>query len=397
MQIRRCSGSGWFPQRDPKLNFICRRKLILTVNIDKNTEKDLQQVVERGSQLLNKARAELVDFTSHADVVNQPGHYVIYWEIKGEVEEGVLRECCREMDASFVDHGYVVSRKAHSIGPLELCIVERGTFKKILDYFVGNGAALSQFKTPRDASPNTNMSNWIECYSPSINAWRHVTRIPGLIENHTLKGFSMASIDDSIYIIGGRLSHKLPGHVQDEVDLEVQSSVLRYNVRDNKWHKCASLSTPRFDFACSVSDNKIYVAGGKCALTCPRGISSAEVYDPALDEWKALPNISTLRYKCVGVTWQGKIHVVGGFAERGNSNAEGPWHILERCSAEVYDSEHDRWNLMLGMWQLDVPPNQIVAMSGNLFSSGDCLNAWKGHIEAYDGNLICGMKLMDHI
>ncbi|KAK9285517.1 hypothetical protein L1049_024711 [Liquidambar formosana] len=142
-----------FHKGTPKLNFVCRRKLILTVNIDKNTEKDLQLVVERGSQLLtNKARAELVDFTSHADVLNQPGHYIIYWEIKGEVEERVLTECCREMDASFVDHGYVVSRRTNSIGPLELCIVERGTFKKILDHFIGNGAAFSQFKTPRCTS-----------------------------------------------------------------------------------------------------------------------------------------------------------------------------------------------------------------------------------------------------
>ncbi|KAK6252968.1 hypothetical protein QUC31_014688 [Theobroma cacao] len=141
-----------FHNGTPKLNFICRRKLILTVNIDKNTEKDLQLVVERGSQLLSKYRAELVDFTSYADVVHQPGHYIIYWEIKGDVEERVLGECCREMDASFVDHGYVVSRRTNSIGPLELCIVERGTFKKILDHFIGNGAALSQFKTPRCTS-----------------------------------------------------------------------------------------------------------------------------------------------------------------------------------------------------------------------------------------------------
>ncbi|KAI4322636.1 hypothetical protein L6164_022312 [Bauhinia variegata] len=138
-----------FHNGTPKLNFICRRKLILTVNIDKNTEKDLQLVVEMGSTLLNKAQAEVVDFTSCANVSNQPGHYVIYWEIRGEVEDKVLGESCTEMDASFVDHGYVVSRKTKSIGPLELCIVERGTFKKILDYFVANGSALSQFKTPR--------------------------------------------------------------------------------------------------------------------------------------------------------------------------------------------------------------------------------------------------------
>lgn len=141
-----------FHNGTPKLNFICRRKLILTVNIDKNTEKDLQIVVERGSQLLSKSKAELVDFTSHADLLTQPGHYIIYWEIKGEVEERVLGECCREMDASFVDHGYVVSRRSNSIGPLELRIVEKGTFKKILEHFIVNGSALSQFKTPRCTS-----------------------------------------------------------------------------------------------------------------------------------------------------------------------------------------------------------------------------------------------------
>lgn len=142
-----------FYKGTPKLNFVCRRKLILTVNIDKNTEKDLQLVVEKGSQILtNKARAELVDFTSHADVANDPGHYVIYWEIEGEAEEGVLGECCKEMDGSFVDHGYIVSRKMKSIGPLELRVVERGTFRKILEHFIGNGAALSQFKTPRCTS-----------------------------------------------------------------------------------------------------------------------------------------------------------------------------------------------------------------------------------------------------
>ncbi|KAF8413942.1 hypothetical protein HHK36_001938 [Tetracentron sinense] len=141
-----------FYKKTPKLNFICRRKLILTVNIDKNTEKDLQVVVERGSQLLSRTRAELVDFTSHADIANQPGHYIIYWEIKGEVEDRILGECCREMDASFVDHGYVVSRRTNSIGPLELRIVEKGTFKKILECFIGNGGAMSQFKTPRCTS-----------------------------------------------------------------------------------------------------------------------------------------------------------------------------------------------------------------------------------------------------
>ncbi|XP_028761584.1 indole-3-acetic acid-amido synthetase GH3.10-like [Neltuma alba] len=140
---------GGFHKGTPKLNFICRRKLILTINIDKNTEKDLQLVVERGSDLLNKEEAEVVDFTSYAEVSEPPGHYVIYWEIKGQADDMVLHRCCTQMDVSFVDHGYVVSRKTHAIGPLELRVVERGAFKRILDLFVASGAALGQFKTPR--------------------------------------------------------------------------------------------------------------------------------------------------------------------------------------------------------------------------------------------------------
>ncbi|KAI3812221.1 hypothetical protein L1987_16928 [Smallanthus sonchifolius] len=138
-----------FYEEAPKLKFLCRRKLILTVNIDKNTENDLQLAVQKGSQPLLKSRAELVDFTSHVNTTNQPGHYVIYWEIKGEVSEHVLARCCKEMDAAFVDHGYVVSRKTNSIGPLDLCIVEQGTFRKIMEHFIGNGATMSQFKIPR--------------------------------------------------------------------------------------------------------------------------------------------------------------------------------------------------------------------------------------------------------
>ncbi|MCI41214.1 F-box/kelch-repeat protein, partial [Trifolium medium] len=54
--------------------------------------------------------------------------------------------------------------------------------------------------------------------------------------------------------------------------------------------------------------------------------------------------------------------------------------IVERSSAEVLDTQARKWDLITGMWQLDVPPNQIVAVNDTLFSSGDCLNAWKGHV-----------------
>ncbi|CAN6689880.1 unnamed protein product [Malus baccata var. baccata] len=55
----------------------------------------------------------------------------------------------------------------------------------------------------REPAANLNISNWIECYDPSTNMWTHASSIPGLTENHVLKGFAMVSLRDSVYIIGG--------------------------------------------------------------------------------------------------------------------------------------------------------------------------------------------------
>ncbi|KAJ0812236.1 putative GH3 family protein [Helianthus annuus] len=61
-----------FYEETPKLKFLCRRKLVLTINIDKNTEIDLQLAVQKGSQPLLTSGAKLVDFTSHANITDPP-------------------------------------------------------------------------------------------------------------------------------------------------------------------------------------------------------------------------------------------------------------------------------------------------------------------------------------
>ncbi|KAI3901252.1 hypothetical protein MKW92_040972 [Papaver armeniacum] len=142
-----------FYNSTPELQFICRRSLLLTINIDKNTEKDLQIAVETASQRLMEEKLELIDYSSHADMTTDPGHYVIFWELSGEADDEVMSECCNILDQSFVDAGYIGSRKVKAIGDLELRILKRGTFHKILDHYLGLGAAVSQFKTPRFVGP----------------------------------------------------------------------------------------------------------------------------------------------------------------------------------------------------------------------------------------------------
>ncbi|KAL1367052.1 hypothetical protein HN51_021108 [Arachis hypogaea] len=143
-----------FYNSSPQLKFVRRSSLLLTINIDKNTEKDLQLAVEEASKFLAEEKLEVVDYTSYVDVSKDPGHYVIVWEISGEASEEVLSECCNCLDKSFVDAGYTSSRKVNCIGALELRVVRHGTFQKILEHYIGLGSAVSQFKTPRCVGSN---------------------------------------------------------------------------------------------------------------------------------------------------------------------------------------------------------------------------------------------------
>ncbi|XP_070039242.1 jasmonoyl--L-amino acid synthetase JAR6-like [Nicotiana tomentosiformis] len=162
-----------FHNGTPELQFVCRRNLLLRINIDKNTEKDLQLAVEAVAKRLVDGKLEVVDFTSHVNVSADPGHYVIFWELSGEATGEMLQDYCNCLDKAFIDAGYVSSRKVNAIGALELRIVKRGTFHKILDHFVGLGGAVSQFKTPRCVGPKNSSllqilsSNVVETYVSS--------------------------------------------------------------------------------------------------------------------------------------------------------------------------------------------------------------------------------------
>ncbi|BAF18374.1 jasmonoyl--L-amino acid synthetase GH3.5 [Oryza sativa Japonica Group] len=143
-----------FHNSTPELQFICRRSLVLSINIDKNTEKDLQLAVEEASKFLEGEKLEVMDFTSFVERSSDPGRYVIFWELSGDASDEVLSSCANALDLAFIDAGYTGSRKIKTIGPLELRILRKGTFKEILDHFLSLGGAVSQFKTPRFVNPS---------------------------------------------------------------------------------------------------------------------------------------------------------------------------------------------------------------------------------------------------
>ncbi|XP_004516397.1 jasmonoyl--L-amino acid synthetase JAR4-like [Cicer arietinum] len=147
-----------FYNSTPELKFIRRRNVLLTINLDKNTETDLQISVDTAAKYLLEEKMEVVDYTSYIDLSKEPGHYVIFLEISGEPTDELLAKCCNCLDKSLPELGYISSRKVKGIDPLELRVVKKGTFHKILEHFVSLGRSASQFKTPRCVGPtNTDM------------------------------------------------------------------------------------------------------------------------------------------------------------------------------------------------------------------------------------------------
>lgn len=155
---------------------------MLSIDNDKTNEEDLHKSISVAKKLLEPHNALLVEYTSYADTTTIPGHYVIYWEIIKHgntllaIEPEVLQDCCVAMEEE-LDYTYRRCRtNDKSIGPLEIRVVEPGTFESLMDLFINQGASINQYKTPRciQSKPALKLlnSNVTESYfSPRDPAW----------------------------------------------------------------------------------------------------------------------------------------------------------------------------------------------------------------------------------
>ena len=83
----------------------------------------------------------------------------------------------------------------------------------------------------------------------------------------------------------------------------------------------------------------LYVVGGKSGAAADTALASAECYDPATRQWRALPAMSVARYACAAECLEGCVYVVGGTNGSGDSLA----------SAERYDPVTNAWSPLPSM------------------------------------------------
>lgn len=145
-----------FYNNAPEFQVAGRKKVVLSIDMDKTYEEDLLNAVTNAKLLLEPHDFVLIDFTSRVDFSSYPGRYVLYWELGSKVKDKklepkreVMEECCFTVEES-LDSVYRKGRKNDkNIGPLEIKVVRRGAFDELMNFFVSRGTSVSQYKTPR--------------------------------------------------------------------------------------------------------------------------------------------------------------------------------------------------------------------------------------------------------
>lgn len=142
-----------FKNKAPQFKFLCRKNVVLSIDSDKTDEIELQNAVKNAANHLSPFDSSVIEYTSYADTSTIPGHYVLFWELSQsgakQIPPSVFEDCCLTTEESLnsVYRQCRVSDK--SIGSLEIKIVESGTFDKLMDYALSQGASINQYKTPR--------------------------------------------------------------------------------------------------------------------------------------------------------------------------------------------------------------------------------------------------------
>ncbi|KAB2625043.1 indole-3-acetic acid-amido synthetase GH3.17-like [Pyrus ussuriensis x Pyrus communis] len=145
-----------FHNKAPQFRFMHRRNVVLSIDTDKTNEEDLLNAVTQAKLLLERLGFLLIEYTSYADTSSIPGHYVLFWELKTkenndtiELETIIMEQCCSTVEQSLDSVYRRCRRKDNSIGPLEIRIVQHGTFDALMDFSVSQGSSVNQYKTPR--------------------------------------------------------------------------------------------------------------------------------------------------------------------------------------------------------------------------------------------------------
>ena len=143
--------------------------------------------------------------------------------------------------------------------------------------------------------------------------------------NSARSSFGMAVLGVLIYVVGGRDASN------------VLDSVEYYSPLTNKWTMCSSMNKKRGSVSVCAINGSIYAFGGHEAastLANSTRYDCAERYDPKLDQWTIIKNMSRPREAISATAFNvNTIYIAGGYDGH---------KYLNDC--EKYDIIKNEWN-----------------------------------------------------
>lgn len=207
-------------------------------------------------------------------------------------------------------------------------------------------------------APDTGLSGWEPIdnsweYDPQTEVWKALAPMP------SKRGAGGAAIvDGKVYVIGGMAVH--PGmpnasvnYGAEEVPRRSVSTVEEYDLATGKWRERTSMPSPRHHLEVIAVNGKIYALGGRQGLS-PNGVGfsdAVEEYDPATDRWNvARARMPVAREDMSWGVYDGRIFIVGG----GTRSSITSFETVRQLDA--YDPALNQWFALPSL-----PPNRFPA------------------------------------
>lgn len=207
-------------------------------------------------------------------------------------------------------------------------------------------------------------------YDPRADRWSVLAPLPRGA-NHV----AVVADGNSLYALGGFINQN---RTPDD-------NAFVYDGREDRWRAIARLSRERGGGSAVVLAGKVHLIGGAALPTDERAsVGWHEVYDAAADRWEMRKALPAARDHAGAVTFDGRIHVIGG-----------RFNTFEYNTAlhHVYHPDRDTWSTAAPIptarsgHGLVVYRNRFFAMGGE---QRDFDPKWKqidkvlGQLESYD-------------